>query len=451
MPRHEAPKGLKRGWLAWRRWRRSRPFWGGLLALLGAVELYSLLGFQMISISVVQGVGQVATFGICLGVLAMVGVAWFQVHLRSIAGILIVIAGLLSMPLANLGGFVIGMLLMVIGGGLVFAWNPPGAEAKGKKKDLWDEAAEDGDDDAEDDDSDGSDDGEPSAKEDEPEPPREDKGGRMPKSVSAAVMAVALGLSFVVAAPSEPAYAWCLFFCDDEPGEEEPGETPSESPSESPSEEPDEPGDLLPGDEEDPDEEDEAKKDEEEEEDDEAACEPEKMPEGHIAPGTEEAALAAEVLDECSRDEEYGDRDKEAGAPVVAAAELTTTTADKMIMEGASYEGLVTFESADGPVKAMKFTMDKLVLENADQSARVRGTDERLHVKDASTVTVTGNVELYAVSQEGLAFGLLPLKVTADFPLPWVPPYLMFTQAESVTAYWQGDLVTLPQIDNPVE
>jgi hypothetical protein len=110
-------------------WRRSRPFWGGLLLLLGGLEmllipLTGVLAHGQIKLVIYVGIGGV--FGILIGALLIAcGLAlWFTpVHktFYAIAGLLL---SLLSFIGTNLGGFFIGMLLGIVGGSLAFAWTP---------------------------------------------------------------------------------------------------------------------------------------------------------------------------------------------------------------------------------------------------------------------------------------------------------------------------------------
>jgi len=113
----------------WRAWRRSRPFWGGLLLVLSGSELLALpltgvLVHGQIKLVIYIGIGGV--FGVLIGGLLIVsGLAlWVNPAHRtfySIAGLLL---GLVSFPASNLGGFFLGMLLAIIGGSLGFAWAP---------------------------------------------------------------------------------------------------------------------------------------------------------------------------------------------------------------------------------------------------------------------------------------------------------------------------------------
>jgi hypothetical protein len=120
-------RGTRRS--TFRVWRRSRPFWGGLLLLLAGLEmllipLTGVLARGQIKLVIYVGIGGV--FGVLIGALLIAcGLAlWFTpVHktFYAIAGLLL---SLLSFIGTNLGGFFIGMLLGIVGGSLAFAWTP---------------------------------------------------------------------------------------------------------------------------------------------------------------------------------------------------------------------------------------------------------------------------------------------------------------------------------------
>ena len=124
-----APRHRRARMQQWREWRRSRPFWGGLLLVLSGLELFALplsgvLVHGAIKLVIYIGIGGV--FGVLIGALLVVAglVTWFNpVHktFYSIAGIVL---GIVSFPASNLGGLFIGMLLAIIGGAIAFAWTP---------------------------------------------------------------------------------------------------------------------------------------------------------------------------------------------------------------------------------------------------------------------------------------------------------------------------------------
>lgn len=113
----------------WQAWRRSRPFWGGLLLLLSGLELVLLplsgvLVHGGLKLVIYIGIGGV--FGVLIGALLIAaGTALLvnPVH-RTFYGIAGIVLGIASFPASNLGGFFLGMLLAIVGGALGYAWTP---------------------------------------------------------------------------------------------------------------------------------------------------------------------------------------------------------------------------------------------------------------------------------------------------------------------------------------
>ncbi|MFD9357754.1 DUF6114 domain-containing protein [Streptomyces sp. NPDC060031] len=107
----------------WRRWRRSRPFWGGLFAILAGAEICAL-PLAPLKVMLHQGVAGIPSvlMGIVMIVLGLT--AWFSPPQRSLAGVLTTLIATAALVLSNLGGFLIGTLLGILGGGLMFAWQP---------------------------------------------------------------------------------------------------------------------------------------------------------------------------------------------------------------------------------------------------------------------------------------------------------------------------------------
>jgi len=135
-PRHRAlTSGRGRSLrTAFRAWRRSRPFWGGLLLVLGGLELLALplTGvFARGAIKLVIYIGIGGVFGVLIGVLLITAgiAAWVNPTHRVFYGIAGIVLGVISFPASNLGGFLVGMLLAIIGGALAFAWVPADPES----------------------------------------------------------------------------------------------------------------------------------------------------------------------------------------------------------------------------------------------------------------------------------------------------------------------------------
>ncbi|MCJ0874958.1 DUF6114 domain-containing protein [Streptomyces sp. AP-93] len=118
----------------WRRWRRGRPFWGGLFAILAGAEICAL-PLAPLKIMLQQGVAGIPSvlMGIVMIVLGLT--AWFSPPQRALAGVLTTLIATAALVLSNLGGFLIGTLLGILGGGLMFAWQPYAAPRPGAARD----------------------------------------------------------------------------------------------------------------------------------------------------------------------------------------------------------------------------------------------------------------------------------------------------------------------------
>ncbi|WP_372407296.1 DUF6114 domain-containing protein [Streptomyces luteireticuli] len=110
-------------WLAWRMWRKGRPFWGGLFTTLAGVEI-SLIPLGPLKVMLLQGVTGILSILMGLVLILMGLSAWFAPNYRGFAGIVAVLCAAAALVMSNLGGFLIGTVLGVIGGSMVFAWQP---------------------------------------------------------------------------------------------------------------------------------------------------------------------------------------------------------------------------------------------------------------------------------------------------------------------------------------
>jgi len=124
-PAQSAPSGSlpHRMRLGFRAWRRSRPFWGGLFVVLGGGEI---LFSEKAPLRVIVHFGLTGLAGYLIpSVMVLCGMLMvFNPGQRLFYSILSVLLALATWPTSNLGGFLIGMLLGLIGGSLGFAWMP---------------------------------------------------------------------------------------------------------------------------------------------------------------------------------------------------------------------------------------------------------------------------------------------------------------------------------------
>ncbi|GAB3609971.1 hypothetical protein GCM10027414_20960 [Humibacter ginsengiterrae] len=119
---------LREWWHAFVAWSRQRPFIGGLLTVLGGVEMFfsgqlsvgamrvqvGIEGFQAMIIPIVL---------VVLGVLATL----MPQH-RIFYGVIALVVAVYSLVGVNLGGFFAGMILASVGGVLIVSWMPRGPD-----------------------------------------------------------------------------------------------------------------------------------------------------------------------------------------------------------------------------------------------------------------------------------------------------------------------------------
>lgn len=107
---------------SWRDWRRSRPFWAGLLVVLGGLEILLTVWAPL---PVVLKVGMQNFLGFLIPVLIVLCglLLWFNPAQRVFYSLVTVVLSLSAWLTSNMGGFIIGLLLGLIGGSLAFAWN----------------------------------------------------------------------------------------------------------------------------------------------------------------------------------------------------------------------------------------------------------------------------------------------------------------------------------------
>ncbi|MET9626004.1 DUF6114 domain-containing protein [Lentzea sp. NPDC006480] len=127
---------LLRFWRGFTAWRRGRPFWAGLFVALGALIIlfppYAglKLGDMVISIQTLGGVSALLIGSLL--VLCAVSL-WVAPKFRLAAGIVTVLLSLVALVVTNLGGFLVGTILSLLGGALAVAWTDNPKEPKKAK------------------------------------------------------------------------------------------------------------------------------------------------------------------------------------------------------------------------------------------------------------------------------------------------------------------------------
>ncbi|GGV83705.1 DUF6114 domain-containing protein [Streptomyces griseoloalbus] len=127
--------------LRFRDWRGTRPFWAGLFTMLGGFPIAYLpyatlkLGHMSLAMATTAGAGSLI-IGVLLVTLGLT--MWFQSATRVFAGVAAILLALVSLVVSNIGGFVVGFLLALIGGALALSWVPgkPSSGATGERYDA---------------------------------------------------------------------------------------------------------------------------------------------------------------------------------------------------------------------------------------------------------------------------------------------------------------------------
>ncbi|MGX1128240.1 hypothetical protein RKD49_000430 [Streptomyces glaucescens] len=114
---------------AWRAWRRGRPFWGGLVTVLAGTEI-SILPLAPLEVMLQQGIAGLPSVLLGLMMILMGLSAWAAPHYRGLAGVVTVLLAVAALVMSNLGGFLLGTFLGIVGGSMIFAWQPLPATAE---------------------------------------------------------------------------------------------------------------------------------------------------------------------------------------------------------------------------------------------------------------------------------------------------------------------------------
>lgn len=113
-----------RFWRSFTRWRRSRPFWGGLFTLLAGLEIFGTTQMSLGGLTFQMGPTGFLSWLIPT-ILCLCGVLmWLTPQQRMFYSIVGAMTAVFSLVAVNLGGFLFGLLLGMVGTALGFAWTP---------------------------------------------------------------------------------------------------------------------------------------------------------------------------------------------------------------------------------------------------------------------------------------------------------------------------------------
>ncbi|WFE62789.1 DUF6114 domain-containing protein [Micromonospora sp. WMMD714] len=124
---HQRPAPQSRigqAWRAFRRWRRSRPFWGGLLTALAGLEIFATTQMSLGGLTFQMGPTGFLSWLIPVILVTCGMLMWFTPQQRLFYAVIAAVTAVYSLIGVNLGGFFIGLLLGMVGSALGFAWVP---------------------------------------------------------------------------------------------------------------------------------------------------------------------------------------------------------------------------------------------------------------------------------------------------------------------------------------
>ena len=108
------------------RFRRTRPFWGSLILLWSSWLIGSSMLSKSLDFTIFAAFGEqtLPPVLISFSMAAAALIAMFIPSQRTFPGIVSVALAIAALPLANLGGLIIGTVAGVTGGALIVAWTP---------------------------------------------------------------------------------------------------------------------------------------------------------------------------------------------------------------------------------------------------------------------------------------------------------------------------------------
>lgn len=147
-PRHDArPNSLRAGWGSFRRWRWTRPFWGGLLTALAGLAIFGTTQMSLSGLTFQLGPTGFLSW-LVPAILVTAGLLmWFSPQHRVFYAVVAAVTALFALIGVNLGGFLIGTVTGLLGSALAGGWVPgrpvtPRNEAAGAESATEDTAAE---------------------------------------------------------------------------------------------------------------------------------------------------------------------------------------------------------------------------------------------------------------------------------------------------------------------
>jgi hypothetical protein len=412
------------------RWRRGRPFWGGLLLVLAALALLFSANLTLADFKVHFGMEGYLSYVLPVVLLLCGVLVWVTPGQRYFYAIIGLLTSLYSLMGLNLGGFGAGMILGIAGGALTIAWTPAVAVPLPEPPPLADPVPRDG----------------------------------VHKLLAITLVPLVVSAGVLVAGhaparadnkcpssasspPSSSKVATKKPVTEKpaakKPAAEKPTPTPSpsaddgsgnpivdgwndfvdgvgnlfgvhgDSPSASPSPSPSAaaPKPALPG-----------------------------LPTKPAEPTAEPTAKQSADGDvPCMGPRVLGKEATAGGVPRVAVTP-GVMEGDELTMYDSTYDGVADIPTATGTMRVLKFSMRKSV--TTPFTLTIPEPDGRTTLIESGQLTTTGNVRFYTPRFEGKLFGLIPVTFTPDQPPPLTLPKLTFTDIKIQLAFVRSDTLT---------
>ncbi|MGC1215271.1 MAG: DUF6114 domain-containing protein [Micromonospora sp.] len=454
-PQQARPGGIRRAWRGFHRWRRTRPFWGGLFTALAGVEILGSTKMSLNGLTFSTGPQGFLAWLVPVILVTCGMLLWFSPQQRLFYSVVAAVTTVFSLIGVNLGGFFIGLLLGMVGSSLGFAWAPsaPASASEAETEPVSDEPA--------------------------PEdatatvPQQRDAGSEAvpgtprshdPRFLGVALIALSLSVGglLVVRNPSPVQAAPA---CPPAAASASPSVTPSASPdagaSASPSASPSPTpsggnlftdilhgiGDLLTGGGSDPSPAPSATPTGSPTVRPSGSATPSGRPAGTRSPGTSGTCPAPKPTPSRPGKVEAGRPlpriAAEPGQPRVAA-QPSKLTGSKVTMTGLRFDGIVELPTATGNLRALKFSMKKAVTD--DFVLQADGPENKTARYVTDQLTVKGDVAFYATRFVGRLLGI-KITLTPDLPFPdgipiTSPIPITFTDPVIDLAYVDSDTLT---------
>ncbi|WP_207891564.1 DUF6114 domain-containing protein [Nocardioides jejuensis] len=116
-----------------RAYRRTRPFWGGLWLAIGGLVVMKLNSYSL-GMALTGGFNRSAGYILGGAMVLFAIVAWASPLYARLVGFLGVLAAMAAFVGSNFGGFLVGSILGIIGGSMIFGWGELRPRRRGARR-----------------------------------------------------------------------------------------------------------------------------------------------------------------------------------------------------------------------------------------------------------------------------------------------------------------------------